>query len=116
MFDDAADEIQTHIRKSGITVACKQRRAFVPDRKMRVHPRAIIFLDRLWHERRGFAVRMRHLMDDIFVDLHPVSRCRQRTVGQAKLMLRGGNFMVMLVAGQAEFEHGRHHFGADING
>ena len=30
-------------------------------------------------------------------------------------MLRGGDFVVMLVAGQAHFEHRRDHLGADVD-
>src|SRR3546814_9143698 len=40
----------------------------------------------------------------------------QRAEGQAKLVLCGGDFMVMLVARQSHFEHRRNHFGADVDG
>ncbi len=55
-------------------------------------------------------------MDDIFVDLHAVSGLDQFAIGQPEFVLGGGDFMVMLVAWQAHFEHGRNHLGADVAG
>jgi hypothetical protein len=59
---------------------------------------------------------MGDLMHDIFVDLHAVSGLDQRTKGKAQFVLRGSNFMVMLIAGQAHFQHGGDHLAADVNG
>jgi hypothetical protein len=39
----------------------------------------------------------------------------QRAEGQAEFVLGGGHFVVMLVAGQAHFEHGRDHFAAHVD-
>ena len=115
MLDDAADEIEAHLGQTGIAVACEQRRLAVPDRQVGVHTRTIIFLDRLRHEGCGFAIGMGNLMHDIFVDLHTVGGLRQCAEGQAKLMLCGCHFMVVLVAGQAHFEHGRNHLATDVH-
>jgi hypothetical protein len=52
---------------------------------------------------------------DIFVDLHAVGGLHQRAEGQAQFVLGGGDFVVVLVAGQAHFEHGRNHFAADVD-
>ncbi len=54
-------------------------------------------------------------MDDIFVDLHPVGGLDQRAVGQAELVLRGGDLVMVLVHRQAHFEHGRDHLAADVH-
>jgi hypothetical protein len=53
---------------------------------------------------------------DILVDLHAVGGFGERAEGQAKLVLRGRDFVVMLVAGQAHFEHRRDHLGAHVDG
>ena len=53
---------------------------------------------------------------DILVDLHAVGGLDQRAEGQAELVLRGGDLVVVLVAGQAHFEHGRDHLAADVDG
>jgi hypothetical protein len=53
-------------------------------------------------------------MHDIFVDLHTVGGLHQRAEGEAQLVLGRGDFVVMLVAGQAHFEHGRNHLAADV--
>ena len=106
VLDDAADEIEAHVGKACISVTCKQRFLALPDRQVGVHARAVIFLDRFGHEGRGLAISMRHLMHDILIDLHAVGGLRQRAKGQTKLVLGGGDFMVVLVARQAHFEHG----------
>ena len=79
-------------------------------------PDAVILGDRLGHEGRGLAVGLGDHVHDIFVDLHAVGGLDQAAVGQAELMLGGGDFMVMLVAGQAHFEHRRDHLAADVAG
>src|SRR3546814_13268524 len=58
---------------------------------------------------------LRDHVHDIFVDLHAVGGRDERAEGEAQLMLRGGHFMVVLVAGQAHFEHGRYHLAADVH-
>ncbi len=58
---------------------------------------------------------MGDLMHDILVDLHAVGGLGQRAEGQAQLVLRGGDLMVVLVAGQAHFEHGGDHLAADVD-
>src|SRR3546814_13233367 len=76
---------------------------------------AVVVLDRLRHEGRGLAIGVRDLMHDIFVDLHAVGGFGERAEGQAELVLRRGDLMVVLVAGQAHFEHRRDHLGTDVD-
>ena len=54
-------------------------------------------------------------VDDIFVDLHPVGGLDQRAVGQAELVLGGGDLVMVLVHRQAHLEHGRDHLAADVH-
>ena len=115
MLDDAADEIQAHVGEPGITVTSKERCFAFPDRQMGVHTRTVIFLDWLGHKRCCLAICMCHLMHDIFVNLHAVSGFCQRAKGQTKLMLSRGNLMVVLVARQTHFQHGRNHLATDIH-
>src|SRR3546814_12406449 len=58
---------------------------------------------------------MGDLVHDIFVDLHAVGSRHQRAELQTQLVLGGGDFMVMLVAGQAHFEHGGNHPAAQVD-
>ena len=59
---------------------------------------------------------MGNLVHDIFVDLHTIRGLRQRAKCQAKLMLGRSHFMVMLVARQAHFQHGRNHLATNVHG
>ncbi|EAT07975.1 hypothetical protein SKA58_08424 [Sphingomonas sp. SKA58] len=114
MLDDAADEVEAGLAEARIAVAREQRLAAFPDRHMRVHAAAIVLRDRLGHEGRRLAIGLRHHLHDVLVDLHAVGGLDQRTERQAQLVLRGGDFVVVLIAGQAHFQHGADHFGADV--
>ena len=114
VLDHAADEIERHLAEAGIAVAGEQRLAALPDRHVGVHAAAVILGDRLGHEGRGLAVGMGDHVHDIFVDLHAVGGLDQRAVGQAELVLRGGDLVVVLVARQAHLEHRRDHLAADV--
>src|SRR3546814_19547312 len=103
------------VGKARSAVAGEQRIALVPDRQMGVHALAFIFLDRLWHEGRGLAIGMGNLMHDVFVDLHAIGGRHQRAELEAQLVLGGGDFVMMLVAGQAHVEHRRNHFTAQFD-
>ena len=76
----------------------------------------IVRLDLLRHGCCGVARGMGNLMRDICVDLNTVCSLHQRAEGEAEVMLRGSHLMVVLVAGQTHFEHGRDHFAADVDG
>ena len=52
---------------------------------------------------------------DIFVDLHPVGGLDEAAVGEAELVLGGGDLVMVLVHRQAHFEHRRDHLAADIH-
>jgi hypothetical protein len=54
-------------------------------------------------------------MHDVLVDLHAVGGLHQRAEGQAQFVLGAGDFVVVLVAGQAHFQHGRDHLAADVD-
>ncbi len=53
-------------------------------------------------------------MDDVFVDLHVVAAFRQRVELEAKFVLRGGDFVMMLFRLDAHVAHDGEHFGADV--
>ena len=55
-------------------------------------------------------------VDDIFVDLHPVGGLDQAAVGEAELVLGGGDLVVVLVHRQPHLDHRRDHLAADIHG
>ena len=80
-----------------------------------MHAAAVILGNRLGHEGRGLAVGMGDHVDDIFVDLHPVGGLDQAAVGQAQLMLRGGDLVMVLVHRQAHLDHRRDHLAADVH-
>ena len=82
---------------------------------MGVHARCHCPCDRLGHEGRGLAIGLGDHVDDIFVDLHPVGGLDQLAVGQAELVLGGGDLVMMLVHRQAHLEHGRDHLAADVD-
>ena len=54
-------------------------------------------------------------MYNILVDLHAVGGLHQCAERQAQFVLRRGDFVVMLVAGQAHVEHRADHFATDID-
>ena len=54
-------------------------------------------------------------MHDVFVDLHAVGGLDQAAVGEAELVLRGGDLVMVLVHRQAHLEHGRDHLAADVH-
>ena len=115
VLDDTADVVQAVFAEATILVAREGRLAAVPDRHVRVHAGPVVVLDRLGHEGRGLAVDMGDLLHDILVDLQIVGGFDERSEGHAQLVLSGGDFVVMLVAGQAHLDHGRDHFAADID-
>ena len=87
MLDNAADEGEAHFREVGILIAGHHGLAFLPDREVVVHARAIVTENRLRHEGCCLAVGMRDVVDHVFVDLHVVGSNRQRLIFGAKFML-----------------------------
>src|ERR1700744_2823099 len=81
---------------------------------MHMYAGTVIAIDRLWHERRRLAVRGRDLVDDVFVNLHVVAAARQRVEPEAKLVLRGGNFVMMLFRLDAHVAHDGQHLAAHV--
>jgi hypothetical protein len=82
---------------------------------MGVHARAVVRLDRLGHEGRGLAIGVGDHVDDIFVDLHSVGGLGQSAVGEAELVLGGGDLVMMLVHGKAHLDHRRDHLAPDVH-
>ena len=69
---------------------------------------------RLRHERRRLAIRSGHLVDDVFVEVHAVGHARQRVELQAKFVLRGRDFVVMLFRVEADLAHDFQHLSAHV--
>ena len=53
-------------------------------------------------------------MDDVLVDLHVVAALGQRVELEAKLVLRGGDFVVVLFRLDAHVAHDGEHFAAHV--
>ncbi len=116
MFDNAANIVEAGFGKTCIFIASEERFAFLPDRHVRVHTAAIIFLDWFRHESRGLAIGMRNLMYDIFVNLRTITSFGQFTKSDTQLVLSGSDFVMVLVHGQAHFHHRCDHFTPNIDG
>ena len=116
VLDHAADEIEARSR-TGRHSRCRRTAACRPSRSTCgcACPSRCPGLDRLGHEGRGLAIGLGDHVDDIFVDLHAVGGVDQRAEGQAELVLGGGDLVMVLVARQAHFEHGRDHLAADVH-
>ena len=67
VFQDAANIIEGHLRQSRVLVAREQRLAFLPKTLVGVHPRAIVAIKRLRHERHCFPMPTGDVFDDVFV-------------------------------------------------
>ena len=114
VLDDAADIEQAGFRQVGIARTGEERLAGLPDRLVHMHARTIVALDRLGHESGGLAIGIGDLVDHILVDLHVVAALGQRVELEAKFMLGGGDFVVMLFRLDAHVLHDRQHFAAHV--
>ena len=68
MFEDAADIPKRFLRKTCVLVTCEDVRTFFRKRLMDVHPATVIANQRLRHEGRRFAERMRHVVYAVLQD------------------------------------------------
>ena len=116
VLDDAADVVEAGFREVGIVVAGEHRLAALPDRLVHVHARAVVAEHRLRHEGRRLAVGLRDVVDDVLVDLHVVGHADHRAELDAELVLRGGDFVVMLFDGDAHVGHHREHLASGCPG
>ena len=92
-----------------------QRRSFLPEGLMRVHPGAVVAEDRLRHERRGLPGRACDVLDDVLVGHDLVGHARERLVAQVDLALAaGGNLVVMELTRDPEPFEGQHHARAQV--
>ncbi len=114
MLDDTADVVQSGFRKVSIAIASKQRLAFVPDRLVGVHARAVVTEDRFRHEGCGFAILVCNHVDAVFVNLNRVSMFDQGAECDTQFVLRRSNFVVVLFATHAHFVDVVDHFGTDV--
>ena len=114
MFDHAADVPEAGVRQTGVLVAGEEWLAVLPQRLVAVHARAVIAEVGLRHEGRGLAVGGGDVVDDVFVELHPVRHGQQIRELQTQLMLSRRHFVVVLFRLEAEFAHHRQHFAAQI--
>ena len=115
MLDDAADVVQGEVRQSCIAVASEQVFTVFPDRLVNVHAGAVVANDRLGHEGGGFAVRVRHIVDHVFLQLNPVSTLDQGAELGAQFHLTGvGHFVVMHFDGDAQGLKDQAHLRAHV--
>src|SRR5260221_12401218 len=77
---------------------------------MAVHARAVIAVDWLGHEGHRLAVDLGDLLDAIFVDLRLVGHLHHRPELHPEFVLRGPDFVVMLLDFDAHAGHGAEHF------
>jgi len=82
---------------------------------VRVHAGAVVAEERLGHETGGLAVLLGDVLDDVFVNHHPVGGGDERAETVVNLRLAGGgDFVVLLFDFDAQFFHRQHHLGADV--
>ena len=82
---------------------------------MAVHAGAIIAEHRFWHKGGGFAVGVRNVVHDIFVDLNFVRFFHHGVeTGGHFVLTSGGDFMVMRFNDQTHLLHGQTHGGTDV--
>src|SRR5260370_36689213 len=79
-----------------------------------MHARAVVALDRLWHEGRRLAVLVRDVVHDVFVDLHVVGGAHQGVKFSPQLGLAWRHLMVVLFDREPHIVHHRKHFGPEI--
>ena len=72
MFEQTASVIKRHFAQAAVFVAGKERLALFPNALVGVHAGAIVAKQRLGHESGGFAVLLGNVLDDVFVNHHPV--------------------------------------------
>ena len=115
MGQDATDIPEGHLAHAGIFVTGEERLAIFPQALVDVHPRAIVFKERLGHECGRLAMFGGHILHDILVDLHPVGHLNHRRKTQVNFRLTGSRYFVMMAFDlEAGPNHLVDHFRADV--
>ncbi len=109
MLDDAADVIQRRIRQARITFTSKQWLAVFPQTLVGVHARAVIAIHGLGHKGRGLAIPVRYVLYHILIKLHAISAVDQSVILDAELVLRAGDFVMVLLHLYAHTGQGTEH-------
>jgi hypothetical protein len=101
--------------ETGIEVSGKQRLAAHPEALVRVHAAAVIGEQGLGHERRGLAVLVGDVANDVLVQHHVVGRFHQRIEALIDFGLAaGGDFMMVALDVQAALDHDLDHLAAEV--
>ena len=115
MLDHTADVIERELGQAGIPVAREQVLAVLPDRLMHMHAGTVVADDRLRHERRRFAVRVRGVVHAILEDLQPVRALHERSeLGPDLVLASSRDFVMVHLHFDAHLFHGEAHRRADI--
>ena len=106
---------QRHLATGRRTGAGEQRLAALPERLVGVHAGAVVAEERLGHERRGLAVLLGDVLDDVLVHMHLVGHLHQAVEAHVDLGLAGGgHFVVLSSTWMPTFSISMHHLGADV--
>ena len=110
MLDDTADVEQCHFRQAAVFVASEQVVTVLGQRHVAVHTGTVIAKHWFWHEGRGFAKCVSHVVNHVFVDLDFVSFFGQGVEAGCHFVLtRGCHFVVVSFNNQTHFFHGQTH-------
>src|SRR2546423_4839929 len=96
VFQESADVPAREVGESGVTVAREQRLLAFPERLVAVHPRTVVAVDGLRHERGRLAVQVGDVSDDVLEDLQVVGGAEKRRVAEVDLALTGGCDLVVV--------------------
>ena len=115
MGQDATDIPEGHLAHAGIFVTGEERLAIFPQALVDVHPRAIVFKERLGHECGRLAMFGGHILHNVLVDLHPVGHLNHRRKTQVNFRLTGSrDFVMMAFDLKTGANHLVDHFRADV--
>ena len=78
MLDQSTDIPESKLRQARVSVAGKYGIAGLPQRLVRVHSTSVVAEDGLGHERDRLALKIRHILYDVFVEQHFVGGADQR--------------------------------------
>ena len=116
MAEDAADGKQGHLGEPRVPGAGEQRLAVAPQRQVNVHPRAVVTMDRLRHERRRLPVTAGDVLDDVLVEADLIGHPHQFLVAHVDLALpRRGHFVMLGLDVDPRMDHRLHHLVAEIH-
>ena len=96
MLEQAAGGVEAHLAEPGVAVAGEQRLAALPQRRVRVHAAAVVFEDRLRHERHRLAVALRDVLADVLVPHELIGHLEQRLELHVDFALAGRRDLVVV--------------------